>query len=123
MDPARDPWPLLVTTVLNLARDTRRKRQRQSIPDRVRDESIVAAHSQGEPDPSHEALRAERDTYVHRALQQLPGEQREAVLLREYEGLSHREIGSLLGCTALVARKRYSRGISALGKMLKGVLE
>ena len=44
---------------------------------------------------------------------------RAVVVLREYQGLSYEEIASMTGTTPVAARKRYSRALAELGKMLE----
>jgi len=44
------------------------------------------------------------------------------VVLRDYQGLSHEEIAALTGTNHAAARKRYSRALAALGKILKDSL-
>ena len=47
---------------------------------------------------------------------------RMAILLHDYEGLSHEEIAEIQGINQTAARKRYSRALSALGELLKETL-
>lgn len=47
----------------------------------------------------------------------LPRQDQEIVTLRIVGGLSHREIGAVLGITAGAAQKRYQRAIEALREM------
>jgi RNA polymerase sigma-70 factor, ECF subfamily len=46
---------------------------------------------------------------IRNAIQQLPMEAREIILLREYEELSYREIGGLLGCPIGTVMSRLAR--------------
>jgi len=48
------------------------------------------------------------------AVDQLPDFDREAVLLRYFKGLSHREVGEILGMTEDTARKRVERALEKL---------
>lgn len=60
---------------------------------------------------------------VQRALLQLTPEQRTCVILREYEGRSHREIAEILGCSEGNARVLAHRARQAMRKLLASVLE
>lgn len=53
--------------------------------------------------------RAERAAAVRAAIAALPLELREAVVLCEYEGCSHREIAVVLGCTPKAVESRLYR--------------
>jgi RNA polymerase sigma-70 factor (ECF subfamily) len=55
---------------------------------------------------------------VRNAIQQLPVQSREIILLREYEELSYREIGSLLRCPVGTVMSRLARARSKLRDLL-----
>jgi RNA polymerase sigma-70 factor, ECF subfamily len=55
---------------------------------------------------------------VRKAIQQLPIDFREVILLREYEGLSYQEIATILKCPAGTVMSRLGRARSRLRKML-----
>ena len=55
---------------------------------------------------------------VHEAIQQLPVEFREIILLREYEELSHQEIAVVLWCPAGTVMSRLGRARSRLRVLL-----
>lgn len=57
---------------------------------------------------------------VRQAIQQLPLEFREIILLREYEELSYEEIATLLGCPAGTVMSRLARARSKLRDLLLG---
>jgi DNA-directed RNA polymerase specialized sigma24 family protein len=57
---------------------------------------------------------------VQQALLALPAPMRELVLMHDYQGLGHEEIAQVLGIRHASARKRYSRALAALGKLLQG---
>jgi RNA polymerase sigma-70 factor (ECF subfamily) len=52
------------------------------------------------------------------ALEKLPLEQREVIVARLWGGLGFEQIGTLAGCSASSAFRRYSAGIDALRKEL-----
>ncbi|MFN3650555.1 MAG: RNA polymerase sigma factor [Armatimonadota bacterium] len=74
-------------------------------------------------EPERGLLEANLREQVRRALLELPEEQRLAVILREYEGRSHREIGEILGCSEGNARVIAHRARCALRRRLRPVLE
>jgi DNA-directed RNA polymerase specialized sigma24 family protein len=41
------------------------------------------------------------------------------VVLREYDGLSYEEIAEIAGSNETAVRKRYSRALAELGRLLK----
>lgn len=60
---------------------------------------------------------------VRSALQELPAEQRMCLVLKEYEGKSHREIGEILGCSEGNARVMAHRARQALRRLLRPLLQ
>lgn len=55
-------------------------------------------HTNGHLDDPHDVLeRRSREQQVHEVLAELPEHYRSALVLREFEGLSHEQIGSVLG--------------------------
>jgi RNA polymerase sigma-70 factor (ECF subfamily) len=73
------------------------------------------------PDDSAEgaAFAAEDAEQVHRALDELPAEQREALVLRYLEDMSYQEIAAVVGCSVGTVRSRLHYGRRAL----RGILE
>ena len=65
-------------------------------------------------DPSEDAARKETREVVSRALRQIPSEQREVVILKEFEGLRFREIAEILGCPESTVKSRMYHGLSGL---------
>jgi len=80
----------------------------------------VVADIAVEPSKDPHALyigKVEREQ-VHEAIQQLPVEFREIILLREYEELSCQEIAVVLGCAAGTVMSRLGRARSKFGVLL-----
>src|SRR5262249_19004252 len=74
--------------------------------------------------PVEEAMLASaRRSQVREALRRLPREQRLCLVLREYEGRSHREIGEILGCSEGAARVLTHRARRALRPLLAALME
>jgi RNA polymerase sigma-70 factor (ECF subfamily) len=60
---------------------------------------------------------------VRAAIQQLPIEFREIILLREYEDLSYREIASILRCPLGTVMSRLGRARAKLGALIPAVTQ
>lgn len=125
MDPGRDPTPWVTAIACNACRDVWRsgayRMRRRS--DSIEDDPGAAARLVGVAgDPERDALASERERIVQDALGRLPAPLREAVVLHDWQGLDHREIAELLGIGHAAARKRYSRALAALGRLLEGRL-
>ena len=65
-------------------------------------------------DDQLELIERESASELQRALDRLPGEQREAVELRVLAEADYAAIAERVGCSEQVVRKRVSRGLSAL---------
>ncbi len=70
------------------------------------------------PGPAEEASRLDEAARVQRALARLDEEYREAVVLRDLEGLSYEEIAEATGVPPGTVRSRIHRGRAALREIL-----
>ncbi len=124
LDLARDPGPWLTAIAYNACRDLwRSSAHRMSGKSRsIDDEGVAEPLASTANDPEQDALMRERERLVRAALAELPEQLRTPVLLYEYQGMSHQEIAELLGIEHAAARKRYSRALAALAKLLKDSL-
>jgi len=86
---------------------------------------VVFDHSDGEsrspaplvaadPSPSGVAVQSEDAARLQRALARLPAEQRQVIMLRDWEERSFEQIALQMNCTYDAARKRWARAILAL---------
>ncbi len=124
IDPDRDPRPWILTATTNACRSHwrsaahRMERATASLtgPDGLGRDPVDPA-----PGPAEQLLARERERAVMRALDEIPPASREVVILRDYQGLDHREIASILRISHEAARKRYSRALQELGERLKGL--
>ena len=57
--------------------------------------------------PEREALAAELETTIHRAMGDLPSDLREAITLREIEGLSYEDIAAVMDCPIGTVRSPF----------------
>ena len=76
----------------------------------IADQTVLAADRQMQ--------RREDQTRVRRALLQLTAEQREAILLSRYQGLSYAEIAEVAGCSEGAVKTRVFRAMESLKKIL-----
>lgn len=103
---------------LNLARDHARARRRHPT------ESLAHAPEPATTEhPRQQALASETAAAVREAIASLPNDLRDAVLLSEYQGLSHAEIGAILRATPKAVETRLYRARqqlrTALGRFFK----
>ena len=125
LDPSRDPGPWITTITYNACRDVWRSRRHRM--DRLTssiDEhpGLVDAASHRDSDGVPEIARKEREELVQEAILKLPEPLRAVVLLHDYQGMSHDQIAGVVGASHAAVRKRYSRALSRLGELLRGVL-
>jgi RNA polymerase sigma-70 factor, ECF subfamily len=73
-------------------------------------------------DPERETMARERQRALHQALLGLRRPYREAVILRDVEGLSYEEIAAALEISIGTVKSRLSRGRLELRRMLEGSL-
>jgi len=122
-DPERDPGPWLTTITYNACRDLWRSRSyKAGVRSRSMDDKEVGELPlpDAKADPERAAIRGEDESRVQAAILSLPEEQRAIVLLHDYRGMNHEEIGRLLGVSHAAVRKRYSRALKALADRLGG---
>jgi RNA polymerase sigma-70 factor (ECF subfamily) len=73
--------------------------------------------------PEHELLREEIAQVVSKALDQLPVEIRQAITLREMEGLSYEEIADVMNSPVGTVRSRIFRAREAIDARLRPLYE
>ena len=82
---------------------------------------LIELASAAEPTESVEDLvsRRELGRAVAKAMASLPDEQRTAIVLKEYHGLTFQEIADLLDCPLSTVKTRLYQGLSVLRKQLE----
>ncbi len=115
----------LFTIAVNLCRNHAEKRRRRPTVslDAVRDADGDAApalsrRASSDPIPSEQTLAGERAGAVRAAIGALPDDLRTAVLLFEYEDLSHAEIAAIVGTTPKGVETRLYRARQRLREKL-----
>jgi RNA polymerase sigma-70 factor (ECF subfamily) len=73
--------------------------------------------------PTERIAVEERASEVRKAIAALPDELRTALLLSEYEDLSHAEVGAVLNCSAKAVETRLYRARTILRKRLEPILQ
>jgi RNA polymerase sigma-70 factor, ECF subfamily len=68
--------------------------------------------------PAEQMATKERAAEVRKAIASLPEDLRTALILSEYEGLAHAEIGAVLNCTAKAVENRLYRARNHLRQRL-----
>lgn len=84
-----------------------------------RSNEIVQRVAAGGATPTGELAARERAELLERALSDLADSDREVILLRHFEGLSHVEAAAVLGLAPDAARKRHVKALRRLGRRLK----
>jgi RNA polymerase sigma-70 factor (ECF subfamily) len=110
----------LYRIALNLCRDWIRRERRTPVVQPPEDVDVVALAAAAEPSESIEDLVARQDLSraVERAMARLPQEQRAAIVLKEYHGLTFQEIADLVGCPLSTVKTRLYQGLSVLRREL-----
>jgi RNA polymerase sigma-70 factor, ECF subfamily len=96
-------------------------RQRRTAPEHVEldaDEQGLLEPADTAPDPHTGYVNMVEREQVQAAIQQLPQEFREIIILREYEELSYQEIAALLNCPPGTVMSRLARARSRLRTLL-----
>jgi RNA polymerase sigma-70 factor, ECF subfamily len=110
----------LYRIALNLCRDWIRRERRAPIVQPPEDVDVMELAAASEPSESIEDLVARKDLSraVERAMALLPDEQRTAIVLKEYHGLTFQEIAELLGCPLSTVKTRLYQGLTVLRREL-----
>jgi len=113
-------WLYRIT--LNLCRDWLRRQRRAPFvptPEGVDDVADLAAPNDGTTATVEDLVaRKNLSQHVARAMRLLPEEQRSAILLKEYHGLTFQEIAELQGCPLSTVKTRLYQGLTVLRREL-----
>jgi RNA polymerase sigma-70 factor (ECF subfamily) len=111
-------WLYRIT--LNLCRDWIRRERRQPVAQAPEGVDLLELASEQTPSESIEDLvaRHEISQAVARAMAELPEEQRTAIILKEYHGLTFQEIADMLDCPLSTVKTRLYQGLSVLRRQL-----
>jgi len=111
-------WLYRIT--LNLCRDWIRRERRQPIAQAPEGVDLIELASEATPSETIEELvaRKEISQAVARAMSSLPEEQRTAIILKEYHGLTFQEIADMLDCPLSTVKTRLYQGLTVLRRQL-----
>ena len=111
----------LYRIALNLCRDWMRKQRRTPVVQAPEGVDIADMASERGPVESIEELVARRQlgAVVAEAMKRLPEEQRTAIVLKEYHGMTFQEIAELQGCPLSTVKTRLYQGLTVLRRHLQ----
>jgi RNA polymerase sigma-70 factor, ECF subfamily len=112
-DPPQPPAPWFYKVLRNLAIDLLRKRAAGR--ECCLDDLVLKS---GQPDPEAAAARNELAAKVWDAIRRLPLDQREALLLRDWHGLSYADIAETVGTNVGTVSSRIHDARTALRKQI-----
>ena len=112
-------WLYRIT--LNLCRDWIRREKRTPVAQAPEGVDLIELAGEETPSESIEALVARRQLgrAVSKAMAMLPEEQRTAIILKEYHGLTFQEIAELLDCPLSTVKTRLYQGLSVVRRQLQ----
>ena len=113
-----DPQALIITSIRRAAIDHARRETRRTVREEKADGGLEERDSLFVPQPGDDA---ERRSEIENALQQLPLEQREVLVLKIWNELTFEQIAETLGIPPNTAASRYRYALAALRKALKPV--
>ncbi len=111
----------LYRIALNLCRDWMRRQRRQPTVQPPEDVDIADLAAERGPSESIETLvgRRQLGRAVAAAMARLPEEQRTAIVLKEYHGLTFQEIAEMQGVPLSTVKTRLYQGLSVVRRQLE----
>ena len=105
---------------LNLCRDWARRQRRTPVVQLPEDVDLMEMAVAAEPSEPIENIVARKDLTrrVEQVMARLPEEQRTAIVLKEYHGLTFQEIADLVGCPLSTVKTRLYQGLTVLRREL-----
>ena len=115
------PW--LYKIALNNCRDEERKATTRSklivVTDEQNEHMVGNVEDQSNPAPDKIYMQNQISELVLGSLEKLNEEQKEVVIMKEYEGLKFREIAEIVGVSENTIKSRLYYGFSNLKKMIE----
>jgi RNA polymerase sigma-70 factor (ECF subfamily) len=111
----------LYRIALNLCRDWIRRQRRAPVSQLPEDADATELAAETGPVESIEDLVARRElsAIVEDAMSELSEEQRTAIILKEYHGMTFQEIADMQGCPLSTVKTRLYQGLSLLRRRLE----
>ena len=107
-----DPTAYVYASVRNAAIDMAKRASRPVA-------APASIYNGQEADPSANAIDAERRRRVRQAVELLPDDQRQVVVLKVYAGLTFEQIAGVCGEPLSTVSSRYRRALDRLGKAME----
>ncbi len=117
--PSGDPVSYVFAAVRNAALDQRRRPGMATVDPQTIFEGSSVSKEEG---PEAAAILTERSKIVRDALAQLPEEQRQAVVLRLYSGLTFQQIADMNNEPLSTIASRYRRALDALRETVESLV-
>jgi RNA polymerase sigma-70 factor (ECF subfamily) len=105
-------WLFMIA--VNVARNALRSRRAVPLDSRISETLAASAHDRPDADERRERVQA--------ALESLPEEQRQVVVLKEYQGLTFEEVARVLDIPVNTAKSRMRYGLLKLSELLQGYM-
>lgn len=112
-------WTVARRAVLDTHRRFRRRRVERTLDEAIDAETLAVLSEE----PSALADRAERNRFLRDAIGTLPAGYREALVLRDVEGLRYAEIAETVGIPIGTVRSRLAAATAELARRLRHWLE
>jgi RNA polymerase sigma-70 factor (ECF subfamily) len=112
-------WLVIITRSKAVDRIRQRQRQNRLVEEAAQEAPVQT--SSFIPD-SAQVIQHEQREAIRRALEQIPGDQREAIEMAFFQGLTQNEISTALGAPLGTVKARIRRGMLRLRDCLKGRL-
>ena len=111
----------LYRIALNLCRDWIRRQRRTPVVQLPEDVDVMELAAAREPTEAIEDVVARHDLtrLVEKAMAKLPEEQRTAIILKEYHGMTFQEIAEMQGCPLSTVKTRLYQGLTVLRRHLE----
>jgi len=107
---------------LNRAKRLQRERRASTDLDEVEQEQASAEMANRSPTPADAVESEELQKTVRRALEALPPDLREVIVLRDVQGFSYEEMSEIMGCSLQATKSRLFRARAALRQRLAPML-
>lgn len=87
----------------------------------ARPESLIEIPDEGGVGPDEALIREQQTEWVRLGMELLEPGERDVLVLRDFDGLTHAAIAVRLGVSEEAAKKRYQRAVGTLGRIVAGL--
>ena len=119
------PWlyRIAVNTTINFLKREKKRKYDRSLEEQVEQRHRQYANGRHAFDPETSLTRKERDVRILEAMQKISPTYRATLILRVFEGLSYKEISTVMNCNVGTVMSRLNRARSQLKELLKDYLK